>query len=135
MSERGKQCHFLPLFEQLCRCHGGHGRHGHGGHRDVFEDGLCETGVGHFVLAEGPDDHLTHLPAGVTSHCQQRLDVFLPVEQLAVSMLASTCCVSTTSWPRHNIYAHARTHAHAHNAGLQPWFTAVVPKPFLSGLL
>lgn len=75
----------LALFEELCSCHRGHGihgRHGHGGHSDVFEDGLCETRVGDFVLAESPDDHLAHFPAGITSHCQQRLDVFLPVETL-----------------------------------------------------
>lgn len=61
----------LALFEQLCSCHGGHGshgRHGDGGHRDVFEDGLHGTGVGYFVLAESPDDHLTHFPAGITAY-------------------------------------------------------------------
>jgi len=74
----------LSSFEQLGGGHGGHsihGGHGHGGHRDVFEDGLRETGVGHFVLAERPDDHLAHLPAGVAAHRQQRLDVLLPVER------------------------------------------------------
>lgn len=72
----------LALFEQLCSCHGGHGSHGRrdGGHRDVFEDGLCGTGVGYFGLAECPNDHLAHFPAGITAHRQQCLNVLLPVE-------------------------------------------------------
>lgn len=72
----------LALFEQLCSCHGGHGSHGRGdgGHSDVFEDGLCDTSVGYFVLTKSPNDHLAHFSAGITTHCQQRLDVFLPTE-------------------------------------------------------
>lgn len=80
-AEGGKSV--MDLFEQLCSCHGGHGshgRHGDGGHCDVFEDGLCHTRVGYFVLTESPNDHLAHFPAGITAHCQQRLDVLLPAD-------------------------------------------------------
>lgn len=71
----------LALFKQLCSCHGGHGshgRHGDGGNSDVFEDGLGDSSVRNFVLAERSDDHLAHFPAGVAAHREQRLDVLLP---------------------------------------------------------
>lgn len=66
------------LLEELCGGHGGHGGHGDGGHSDVSEDGLAATGGRHLVLAQGADDHLPHLPAGVAPNGQQGLDVLLP---------------------------------------------------------
>lgn len=90
------------LFQQLCCGHGGHGghcRHGNGRHSDVLKDGLCYQRVGRFVLAEGTKDHLAHVPAGVTSHSQQRLDVFFSVNRkeskLMPGNVASPCAVMT----------------------------------------
>lgn len=85
---------WMASFEQLCSCHGGHGSHGchgNGGYSDVFEDGLCYTRVGHFVLTESPDDHLAHFPAGITAYRQQRLDVLLPTLSRKDNNNLATC--------------------------------------------